>query len=144
MNGIATNCTGYLVERLRTVEAIAGRVFEVQSEEELVERIKGVSYPCVGVAYDGILPVAEGPSGRTGVSAEVYFSVMVFFRANLNAVLSPQDQSVVLLDQIRGAILATKSPTGHVWRFKAEVPISGRKGLLVYVQRWATPCQLVG
>lgn len=141
MTSIAVVCNSALIQTIDRIPKVRGRVFSVRSEDELIERVKGIGYPCVGIAYDGILPSADS-SSRTGVSAEVFFSVMVFFRVNLAAFSVPQEESLLVLDTIRNSLLGELSPTGHVWRFKAEVPVESKKGLLTYVQRWSTPCQL--
>lgn len=143
MTAIAIKCIEDLEARVEQIPALKGRVFHVYSEEELVERTKGLSFPCVGIVYDGMMAIPEPkPTAKIGGSAELVATVMIFFRQDTKAKNDPKDQTVALLDQIRGKILATRSPTQHLWRFKLEAAVEGKQGLLTYVQRWATPVQL--
>lgn len=142
-SAIAIKCIDDLESRANLIPSLKGRVFHIYSEEELLERTKGLSFPCVGIVYDGMMAVPEpGSSAKTGSSAELVATVMIFFRQDTKAKTDPKDTTVALLDQIRGKILATRSPTGHYWRFKLEAAVEGKQGLLAYVQRWATPVQL--
>lgn len=143
MTPIATNCTQDLVEKVKELAELEERVFYVASEEEVVERTKGMSYPCVGVVYHGIVATEEqGASSKTGDSANLMVSIMLFFRQNTTATNDPKDAGVELLDEIRQLILRTRSPTGHFWKLQLEVPVEGRRGVLLYLQRWSTPVQL--
>lgn len=145
MTAIAIKCIDDLEARIKTIPTIKDRVFHVYSEEELVERTKGLSFPCVGIVYDGMMAIPEqGSSAKIGASAELVATVMIFFRQDTKAKSDPKDATVALLDEIRGKILATRSPTRHHWRFKLEAAVEGKQGVLTYVQRWATPAQLVG
>ncbi len=142
---IAINCIEDIAARVSSIPTLKGRVFHVYSEEELVERTKGVSFPCAGVVYDGMMAIDEaGSTAKIGGSAELLVSVMIFFRQNTVAKTDPKATTVALMDEIRGRILATKSPSGHFWKFRIEAAVEGKQGLLTYVQRWATPVQLVG
>ena len=143
MTAVATNCTMDLVAKVAEVAELEKRVFYVASEEEVVERTKGMTYPCVGVVYHGIVATEEmGASGKSGDSANLMVSLMLFFRQSTTAVNDPKDAGVELLDEIRQLILRTRSPTGHFWKLQLEVPVEGRRGVLLYLQRWSTPVQL--
>lgn len=145
MTAIAIKCIDDLEARIKTIPALKDRVFHIYSEDELMERTKGLSFPCVGVVYDGMMAIPEqGPSAKIGASAELVATVMVFFRQDTKAKTDPKDTTVALLDEIRSKIFATRSPTRHHWRFKLEAAVEGKQGVLTYVQRWATPAQLVG
>lgn len=140
---IAIKCIEDIEARVASLAALKGRVFHVYSEEELVERTKGVSFPCAGVVYDGMMASEEsGSTAKMGGSAELVVTVMLFFRQSTIAKTDPKGTTVAMLDEIRSKILTTRSPSGHFWKFKVEAAVEGKQGLLTYVQRWATPVQL--
>ena len=144
MTALAINCIRDVENKVEAVPAFRGRVFHVYSEDELIERTKGMSFPCVGVVYDGIRSVGEPgkDTGKMGSSAELVVSVMIFFRQDTKAKADPKESVVGHLDTIRSQLLRTKSPAGHFWRFQIEAAVAGKEGLLAYLQRWATPVQL--
>lgn len=144
MINIAINCTEDLAAKIAAVPLIKGKVFTVYSEEELVEKTKGLAYPCVGVVYDGMRATAEpGPTSKQGLSVDLTVSLMVFFRPDTRAVKDPKLTMVELMDTLRDLIITTRSPSGHLWRFQVEVPVQGKSGILAYIQRWSTPAQLI-
>jgi hypothetical protein len=143
MTGIAISCTEDIANKIANDPLIKGRIFTIYSEEELIERTKAISFPCVGVVYDGITAVGEaGTTGKQGLSTELTVSLMVFFRQNTRATNDPKLTMVDLMDRLRELIIATRSPSGHLWKFKVEVPVQGKNGILAYIQRWSTPVQL--
>lgn len=144
MSAIAIDCIQDIEAKVESLPALRGRVFHVYSEEELVERTKGLSFPCVGVIYDGLRSVGEPgkDSGKMGSSAELVVTVMIFFRQDTKAKNDPKESVVSQLDVIRKNILRTKSPSGHFWRFQIEAAVAGKEGVLTYLQRWVTPVQL--
>lgn len=143
MSTIAVSCIEDLEAKIRLVPAIGGRVFHVASEDEIVERTKGMAYPCVGVIYTGMTASGEqGSSAKMGQSVELVASILLFFRQDSRATSDPKESTIAVLDAIRRNIMTTKSPSGHYWRFKMEVPVEGGKGVMTYLQRWSTPVQL--
>lgn len=144
MSAIALDCIADVSKKVEELPVLRGRVFHVYSEEELVERTKGLSFPCVGVVYDGIRSVGEPgkDTGKMGSSAELVVSIMIFFRQETKAKTDPKESVVSQLDSIRSKLLRTKSPAGHFWRFQIEAAVAGKEGVLTYLQRWATPVQL--
>jgi len=145
IGAIALNCIEDIEAKVASVPNIPrARVFHVYSEEELIERTKGLGFPCVGVVYDGLRATPEpGATSKIGGSAELVVTVILFFRQDTKAKIDPKDSVVATLDAIREKILKTKSPSGHFWKFQVEAAVEGKTGLLAYVQRWATPVQLV-
>jgi hypothetical protein len=140
----ANACMTDLESKVQLIAEFRGKTFGVFSEDELVERTKGIGYPCIGVIYNGIYTQPEiGSTQKIGGSGELVFSMIVVFRQSTIAVIDPKEQIVEKLDAIRSKIIGTKSPTGHFWKFQMEIPVVGKAGLLAYVQRWATPVQLV-
>lgn len=143
MSVIAVSCIEDIEAKIRAVPAIGNRVFHVASEDEIVERTKGMSYPCVGVIYSGMTAINEsGATAKLGQSAELVVSILLFFRQDSRATNDPKESTVAVLDAIRRNIMATRSPSGHHWRFKVEAAVEGGKGLMTFLQRWSTPVQL--
>lgn len=122
------------------------KVFHVYSEEELLNKQKGVIFPCVGVVYDGMrsVPPAGGgsPGGTAASSAEISCTFLALFRSSPQADVDPKDSIVAQVDRLRSTIMGVRSPTGHFWRFQVEASIPGKSGVLCYLQRWATAVQL--
>jgi hypothetical protein len=50
-------------------------------------------------------------------------------------------KAITLLDTIRSTLMATRSPTGHFWRFLVEAPAQLKSNMVVWVSRWSTPYQ---
>lgn len=143
MTSIVVDCMDSLAAGYESFEELSGRVIQVFSDDELLERTKGMMYPCVGVIYTGLMAKDEaGSTAKMGASSELIVSAMVFFRQNTVAVEDPKKKTLGMLDRIRSRILTTRSPSGHFWKFQLETPVVGNTGVLVYLQRWATPVQL--
>lgn len=143
-NAVAINCTDDVVSKVESVTGLKGRVFTVFSEEELIERTKGLGFPCVGVVYDGMRAISEpGSTHKIGGSAELVISVIVFFKQETRAQRDVKAEALQYLDSIRSTLLKSKAPSGHFWKFQVEASIDGKTGVLAYLQRWAAPVQLV-
>lgn len=144
MTAIAISCIEDIEKKIKSVAAVGNRVFHVASEAEIVEKTKGLAYPCVGVIYTGMTAISEtGSTSKLGQSAELVVTVLLFFKKDSRATNDPKESTVAVLDSIRKNIMATKSPSGHYWRFKVEAAVDGGESLMTFMQRWATPVQLV-
>lgn len=138
---IATLCVDDVEARLKTLKSMKSRVFHMYSESELLDETKGLVYPCMGVVYDGMRAVGDG--GKQGISAEIVVTIMVLFRGSVLSKEDPKDTIVALLDDSRALFRnSPRSPSGHFWKFQVESAIDSKKGVLTYIQRWATPVQL--
>lgn len=142
-SSIAKDCVADICTRLRRVPGLSQKVFHIYSEDEIEDKTKGLSYPCVGVIYDGIRSVGDnGDTNKQGNSTVLTVSILYMFRQNTSSNVDPKDEAVTVLDAARGEIKG-RAPGGHPWRFLIEAPLGGKKGVLVYLQRWSTPAQLV-
>jgi hypothetical protein len=142
-DSIVVACVDEMVRSVGLVPSFTGKAFHVYSEEELAVRLKGLSYPCAAVVYDGMTSVPSS-GGGIGASAAMVISVMIFFRMNTISTADPKEDILSLLDGLRRQVRKARSPTGHVWQFQHEAPAQGKTGILAYVQRWSTAVQLVG
>lgn len=144
MKDLASLCVTDLETRIKTLPQIASKVFHVYGEDDLTDSTKGISFPCVGVVYNGIRAMPENKeTGKHGTSSELVVTLMLMVRDNTVATANVKEGALKLLDDMRDLIIRTKSPSGHLWRFQLESPVAGKKGVLAYIQRWATPVQLV-
>lgn len=144
MKDIAVKCIEDLKTKLKTVKEVSKNLHHIYSEDDIATITKGLSWPCVGLLYDGIRSVSEaGSTSKQGLSAELVCSILLFHKAG-PATSSKDDVSAALvtLDNIRDAVKGTRSPSGHFWKFQNEAALGGKNSILIYVQRWATPVQL--
>lgn len=150
MNDIAKKCVDDLKTHLAQLIA-AGKVFHVYSEEELMDKTKGITFPAVGIVYEGMRAVPESStnaeaakvSHRLGVSAELVAAVMILQRPDNISAADTKTPALSLLDDIRQEIHGSKSPSGHWWRFIVEASAQEKNGVVIWLQRWSTPVQLV-
>lgn len=120
---------------------VGGRVFAVHSPEDMKSKLKPLVAPGVGVMYEGLRAVGEA---QKGLSSEMVFSLLVLTDGNLAGHSSDSKVGAVdLLDSLRSLLLATRSPTGHFWRFVVEAPATELGGSLLWLQRWSTNVQII-
>jgi hypothetical protein len=144
MNDIATKCVADLKSHLGQLIA-AGKVFHVYSEEELMDKTKGITFPAVGIVYEGMRAVPEDSdkkSVKMGVSAELVAAVMLIQRPDSISAADTKTPTMNLLDDIRQEIMGSKSPSGHWWKFVVEASANEKNGVVIWLQRWSTPVQL--
>jgi len=146
---IATACVLHMDVLVKAIPAFNGQAFHIYSEDDLRAQQKGLIIPSVGIVYDGMRAVQDSRpgdgrvAGGRGSTADLMVTVMAFFR---NLPQGDADQKLGMIRAIgalRKTIVRSRSPTGHFWRFQVEAPVSGKDGLLVYVQKYATAVQLV-
>ena len=79
----AVPCVESLAAAIRSLPLFAKKTFVVYSEDELMQETKGLTYPCVGVIYEGMRSIPEpGSTSKQGVSCELVASVMLFFKTD--------------------------------------------------------------
>ncbi len=140
---IVTECIEDVVKRIDALPALKGKVFHVYSDQELLDKTKGLMYSCVAVIYAGLHSVPDsGTTHKVGLSAEIVMDTILFFRSNAQAQNDPKVGAAAILDLMRAAFRDTRSPSGHFWRFQSETAIELKSGLVGYLQRWAAPVQL--
>lgn len=142
--GIAERCVEDLQDKLEALLKAGKKMFWVYSEADLMNTAKGLSFPATGVVYEGMRAVQEGdkPSMRRGASTEIICVVALIVNPDMKASATIKTQAASLLDDFRGALLGTTSPTGHLWRFVVEAQAQEKDGTVVWIQRWSTPAQI--
>jgi len=142
-SAIANECVKDVVDRLNSIPDLKGRSFHVMSDNELLEKTKGLMYTCSAVIYGGITSVPDsGATHKVGLSATLTVDVLLFFKSSPSASSDPKVSAVELLDTVRAKFKDTRSPTGHFWRFTSERPVEVKSGVLGYLQRWTSPVQM--
>lgn len=136
---IATMCVDSVVAAIDTIKDLKGKVWYVFSDEELMEKTKGLQYSCVAVIYGGL----QGDPESKGKSAKIIIDVILFFKQNAQMKDDPKDRAVAYLDEIRNKFIAQRSPSQHFWEFRSEGAIELKTGVVGYLQRWAAPVMMV-
>ena len=140
---IAKKCVDDVIAAVQSIALFKNKVFQVYAEDELYDRSKNLMFPCVGVVYSGMKATAENKSTHhIGLSAEFAVSILILFKNDVTAKKNQKMEIVTVLDELRDALKDRRSPSGHFWKFQVEAPAPGGAGVLVYLQRWATPVQL--
>jgi hypothetical protein len=133
-----------VVATLQGIQQLSGKVVFAYDEQDFTNRIVGLkNFPGAGVVYEGIHSIGDpGPSARVGISGEMVFSIVLIDHGP-NIRMTDQNKHVALnlLQSIRETIVATKSPTGHYYRFLVEAPALLKDGAVYWVSRWSTPFQ---
>jgi hypothetical protein len=127
--------------------SLEGRVVIAYNEDDLLDLIKGLrSYPAVGVVFEGMRSMPEqGSTMKVGGSAEV---VLAFVLIEQGTATFGTDQkrtrAVDYLEAMRDAFMTKRSTTtNHMWHFTVEAAASLKNGMVVWVQRWSVPIQLI-
>lgn len=136
--------------RLQSIAAISGSAFKgpsifVYDDANLADRVKGnFIWPAAGIIYEGMRAVGEPgkATDKIGMSAEIVVSIALVTLVELYATADGKTPVILALSQIRGSMMASRSVTGHRWRFLVEAPASKKDGLAFWIQRWSVPIQL--
>ena len=140
---VAVDCIEELEKMVGAISELRGKVFHVSSEEDLMEKTKGIAFPCAGIVYGGMRSVPKkGETHDLGLSAELTASLLIGFKESKDAKAHMKDTAITVLDKVRAAIRGKRSASGHFWKFNMEAPIEGKSGVLYYFQRWSCPVQL--
>lgn len=146
MAGPATQTVSKCVEDLRahlqSIAAFKNKHLFVYHEDDLQDKLKGITLPGAGVIYEGMRALPEAGGAKIGLSAELVFSLLVVSRPETLANVDSKTPLLNILDDVRNAILFTRSPTGHKWRFVVEAATRETHGAIFWVQRWSTTVQL--
>jgi hypothetical protein len=142
---LVAECVEALKVILQATPLLKDKVLFVTDEDDLMTQLKGViALPAAGVIYEGLKSKeSQGETAKFGLSADMVLTVVVANRGiAIRASEETKITSIAILDQIRNAIMATRSPTGHFWRFVVEAAAAQHDGVVFWVQRWSTPVQL--
>jgi hypothetical protein len=131
------DCVDDLKAKIVSVPEFKQKVFYVYSENDLLDKLKGLSFPAVGIMYENTQSKDDG--NKMGMSAVLQCAVAVMVAGKTVANLDSKNEAALLLDAVRRGIIKTVSPTGHKWSFVMETCAGEVNGAIVYIQRWSTP-----
>lgn len=131
-------CIDDLITKIKTVAGFTEKTFYVYDFQALLQDSEGLSFPNVGVVYDGTF--SQGVPGKKGLSSVLQCTLYLADTAEA------RNKTVImtLLDNIRNTIISdqTRSPTGHPWEFVEEVPNPFMDEVYLYSQKWETKVML--
>ena len=140
----ASLCIADIETVLQSIAKLKGKVLQVYSEDELLDKTKPIAFPAAGVTYEGMRAVGEaGSTHKVGISAEVVLSIILVETFSNVSSANTKKLSPPILDAIREGMMARRSPTGHFWKFIVEAAAKPANGTVLWVSRWSTPVQLV-
>jgi hypothetical protein len=131
--------------QLQNVSALTGKIVQIYDDTDLLDAMKGISPPFIGIVYEGMRAMPESGTMRRGVSAEAVFSLVIVEKQTTAGESQVKNRTINLLDATRQAMREmTRATAGHQWRFVLETPADAKKsGNTMWIQRWTTPVQLV-
>lgn len=142
---IASKCVEDLQKKIEAINANANGLLWVYSEANFLNASKGINFPAVGVIYEGMRGNSENEktTNKIGGSGSLVVSLILAHNNGNFAGGSEIFNATAILDEMRSAIIDTKSPTGHKWRFVVEAPSEEKNGGVIWLQRWDTPVMIV-
>lgn len=147
MSAGVLDCVNALQAVLESIDGLNNKVLFAYNEDDFLDKIKGIrNYPGAGIIYEGIHSMPEQtPSGRVGVSGQLVVSIVLIETGDtLRSTNQAKTVLLGMLDTIRNNLVATKSPTGHFWRFLVEAQAVLKSGMCFWLQRYSTPIQVIG
>lgn len=137
----ATKCSDQLKEFLGTIPVLKDKIIMASTPESLAQKLKDAKKPAVGILYEGAKRAPGNGGAQMGLGAEVVFTLMLVHEVS---VISPGKleekisvEAHALLDEMRKAIAGKRAPTGHLWNWQVEAPVSNKHGLGLWGQRWS-------
>jgi hypothetical protein len=138
---LVVKCLDDVIARLQSIASLKGKVFMVTNEDEAMDKIKGTSFPQACVMYEGTR--ALDSREQKGISCEAVFGLIVLYRVEKLAGVDTKRGAIKLLDDVRKAMRASRAPTGNHWKFIVEAQATQKDTVVIYLQRWSVPVQLV-
>lgn len=135
---IVQACIQSVQTAVQSVALLRTRTVMVLNEENLMDKLKGVNLPAVGVLYEGLRGVPDRGAAQTGGMAEIVISVILVTPAPSSAPMADKTPLFTLLDSVRSTLMATRSPGGHFWKFVVEAAADEKSSVVFWVQRWST------
>jgi hypothetical protein len=144
MSDQVETCIKDLQAKLKAVYGMTNSVTVVYTEDELIELCsskQGEGKTIIGIVYEGMRPMKESGATRTGISCELFCTILMMDKA-VSGATEAKLKSINMLAGLRTAIHGSKSPTGHKWTFGLESAANIKKGQLIWMQRWVTTIQI--
>lgn len=137
---IANECVLDLQTKMRSIPAFTNKVIYAYTEDDLYDITSQINFPGAGILYEGLrsVPDPESKNVGKGRSAELHCNLILLVSGKTIGNADYKLTAAEFLDQFRGAIMGTRSPTGNFWKFIVESPVEARAGIFAYGQRWST------
>lgn len=138
---IANECVQDLITKMKSVPAFSSKVIYAYTQDDLYDTAATLNFPCAGILYEGLRAVTDSESKNVGKgrSAELHCTLLLLVSGRTIGNADYKLSAAEFLDQFRGAILGTRSPSGNFWKFIIESPVEGRAGSFAYAMRFSTP-----
>jgi hypothetical protein len=145
IENLSSQCMDWWKSALQSIAELNGKVLQSYSDTDLMNQMKLGTRPCAGLLYEGIVASADNASStaKLGISGTLGVSIILLVDGKSAGSERGFDPAVALLDKIRSVGIGQRSPTGHHWRYVAEGQATEKSGVVVWIQRWAAPIQLV-
>lgn len=140
----ATDCVLDLQTKIQGLAALNQNTFFVYTQEDMLKRTAKITYPAAGIIYEGIRAKPDAMDGKAamGLSADFYCAILVLVGGSSFGNVDYKAEAIKLVDNVRGKILKTRSPSGHFWKFLVESPVVDIDGAFGYYIRFSTPIML--
>lgn len=139
-------CLSDALNRVKTIPALNGKVFDNFNKDTFIATIKSKSVPCVGVFYENMQRAVEQSKGN-GLAVDLYVAVVLADSNTCKDTKGATDRrrDLGLLHSVRNAMKKGANPGARPWFFDSETPFSV-EGVeyLMYYQRWGTRLILTG
>jgi len=132
------DCLSDLQARVQLVVGLEQKTLICYNPDDLVDSLKAVPPPAVGVAYLGTQAAGEPGQARQGKAGIASFGLYLFIGTPVPGLSAPPP-AMEFLDLMRQQIIESTAPAGHRWRFVSESLADSSKGKAIWVQRWDTP-----
>ena len=134
-----------LIARVQTISLFAKKTITVYSVDDMLEQLKSIPKPAVGVMYEGARRVQNEGGKQVGVSGEAVFTILLATEVSIIAASTrtqARTQAHELLDSIRQAIQGARAPNQHFYSWALEAQAAMKGNVAVWLQRWTIPVQL--
>lgn len=134
-----------LVSKVRSIDLFAQKTITVYSVDDMIEQLKNVPKPAVGVMYEGARRASTEGGKQIGVSGEAVFTILLAAEVSIISAATrtqARTQAHELLDAVRQSIQGTRSPNGHLYAWALEAQAAMKGNVAVWLQRWTVPIQL--
>ena len=133
-------CLNDALNRVKTVSAVGGRVFDNFSKDTFIDTIKSKNVPCVGVFYETMHREVDASKAH-GLCVNLYAAIVLADSTTCKESKGATDRKrdLGILHSIRNAMTTGPNPGQRGWSFDTETPFSA-EGVeyLMYYQRWVT------
>lgn len=129
--------------------SFSDRTVIAYNEDDLLIKFKQLkSFPAIGIVYEGTRSVSDPTPRQTafhGLSGEIQMALCVVQQDDsVVAAQAKKDKVIDYLEALRDPFLGMKSDvTGHYYKFLVEAAGDLTKGMVIWIQRWSLPVQLV-